>query len=155
MAIKVRVDEKMVKGQLLDQWTSAIRGDCFMVANDKVANDKLTSATILMTAPSSIRTVLKNMDDALRIINDPRAEKMNVFVLVNSLKDAQKLAATGKVSSVNVTRYSSKGEGEKKEVVENCVRLTAEDIDVLKKIEEWGVEVYCKLIPDREKVKLY
>lgn len=155
MAIKVRIDEKMVKGQLLDQWTSAIRGDCFMVANDKVAADKLTSTTIMMTAPSSIRTVLKSMNDALRIINDPRAEKMNIFILVNSLKDACRLAETGKVSSVNVTRYSSKSEGEKKEVVENCVRLTAEDIDTLKKIESSGVEVYSQLIPDREKVKLY
>lgn len=154
MSIKIRVDEKMVKGQLLDQWTSAIRGDCFIVANDKVATNNLTSTTIMMTAPSSIRTVLKTIEDTIRIITDPRADKMNVFILVNSLKDALRLAETDKIESVNVTRYSSKSEGEKKEIVENCIKVNAEDIELLNKIQGTGTELYSQLIPGREKVTL-
>ena len=155
MSIRIRVDEKMIKGQLLDQWTSAIRGDCLVVANDRIATDQLTATTIMMTAPSTIRTVLKTIQDCLRIINDPRAEKMKIYILTGSLKDAYQLICSGKTESVNVTRYSSKGESEKKEIVENCVKLNAEDIELLKRIQYEGIEVYSQLIPGREKVKLF
>ena len=143
--IDIRIDEKMVKGQLTNQWTRTMSGHTLLVVNDAVASNSLLSQSLLLTAPGGVRAVIKNVDDAIRILQDPRSETMTIHVLVNSLADAFKICEKAKVRSVNITMFT-KGTGDKEELVYG-VKLSSEEKEMVRKLAEAGIPVFNQPLP--------
>lgn len=143
--IDIRIDEKMVKGQLTNQWTKTMSGDTLFVVNDPVASNKLLAQSLLLTAPGSVRAVIRSLAEAEKILADPRSENMKIHVVVNNFKDAWQICQHAKVESINITLYT-KGAGERRELIYG-VKLTEEEIQQIRELEEKGVRVFNQPLP--------
>ena len=51
----LRVDERLIHGQVAFAWTNSLKADCILIVNDAVAADKLRSNSLKMAAPAGVK----------------------------------------------------------------------------------------------------
>lgn len=65
----LRVDHRLLHGQVAFSWKNAVEADCILIACDAVMKDDLRKTSIKMAKPSGVKLVIKSMDDAVKAIN--------------------------------------------------------------------------------------
>lgn len=104
MIVQLRVDDRLVHGQVTLMWGKELSTKGILVANDAAAQNETQSSTLKMACPSGQKLLIRTIDDAIKIANDPRAGEMRIFALTGNIADALKLVkgAPGRIGSVNV-----------------------------------------------------
>jgi fructoselysine and glucoselysine-specific PTS system IIB component len=98
----LRIDDRLVHGQVALTWTPSLGADCLVVANDKTAKDEFLKMTMNLAKPASAKLLIKSLDDTIKFLSDERSKHMKIFVLVNSVQDAAVLAeALPEIKSIN------------------------------------------------------
>ncbi len=54
--VHIRIDDRLLHGQVCAFWTNTLKLTRIMVANDEVAEDELQKQVLRMAAPTGIRT---------------------------------------------------------------------------------------------------
>jgi fructoselysine/glucoselysine PTS system EIIB component len=64
----VRVDHRLLHGQVAFSWTNTLGADCILIANDEVVNDEIYKTTLKLAKPQGVRLVIKNIQDSINSI---------------------------------------------------------------------------------------
>ncbi len=103
MITLLRVDHRLLHGQVAFSWTQYVGADCILIANDNVPTDELRKTTIKLAKPPSVKLVIKNIDDAIEAIKSGVTDKYNLFIVVESVNDAWRIAsAVAEIKSINL-----------------------------------------------------
>ncbi|NSK85259.1 PTS mannose/fructose/sorbose transporter subunit IIAB [Blautia luti] len=98
-----RVDDRLIHGQVAMTWTKQLAVQGIVVANDEAANDNTQKMALKMAVPGGIKSLIKPVDEAIRILNNPKASKMRILVLTRTVKDALKVRqSVGEIGFLNV-----------------------------------------------------
>ena len=100
----LRVDDRLIHGQVAMTWTKQLAVQGIVVANDEAANDNTQKMVALkMAVPGGIKSLIKPVDEAIRILNNPKASRMRILVLTRTVKDALKIRqSVGEIGFLNV-----------------------------------------------------
>lgn len=99
----LRVDDRLIHGQVAMTWTKQLAVQGIVVANDETANDNTQKMALKMAVPGGIKSLIKPVDEAIRILNNPKASKMRILVLTRTVKDALKVRqSVGEIGFLNV-----------------------------------------------------
>ena len=99
----LRVDDRLIHGQVAMTWTKKLAVQGIVVANDEAANDNTQKMALKMAVPGGIKSLIKPVDEAIRILNNPKASKMRILVLTRTVKDALKVRqSVGEIGFLNV-----------------------------------------------------
>ena len=99
----LRVDDRLIHGQVAMTWTKQLAVQEIVVANDEAANDNTQKMALKMAVPGGIKSLIKPVDEAIRILNNPKASKMRILVLTRTVKDALKVRqSVGEIGFLNV-----------------------------------------------------
>lgn len=145
----LRIDDRLVHGQVAMTWTPALSIDCLIVANDKVAKDEFIKMTLGLAKPPSAKLLIKSVADTITFLQDERSKNLKILLLVNAVKDAHTLAfALPEIASVNFGGIRTR-EGAK--LVSKAVALTEEDITLARELIDKGVELEVRQVPTDKK----
>src|ERR1700722_4899155 len=98
----VRIDDRLVHGQVAFTWTPALSADCLVVANDRAAKDEFLRMTMGLAKPAGARLMILTVAAAVSYINDVQNKGQGLLVLVDSVKDAHALAeGVPEIRSIN------------------------------------------------------
>ena len=61
----LRVDHRLLHGQVAFSWTNALGIDCILIANDSVPGDDIRKTTLKLSKPNGVKLVIKTIDDAI------------------------------------------------------------------------------------------
>ncbi|GEO59386.1 PTS sugar transporter subunit IIB [Companilactobacillus bobalius] len=149
----MRVDERLIHGQIAMVWSKEMSIDGIVVANDATAGDETQQMALKMAVPSGIKVIIKTVDSAIELLNDPRAQNMKLFVLVRTVGDAEKLAE--KVSDIQYVNLGNVGKAstDPKTTLTQFVMLTKPEIESLKKLVEIYPETALQNLPTDKKEK--
>lgn len=142
----VRVDHRLLHGQVAFTWTKNLGADCILIANDAVAKDKLRMAALKMAAPSGVKVVIKNIADSIAALNSGVTDKYQLMIILESIKDAD-LLTKGTKDIKNVNLGGVKAEEGKKQI-SMAVFVSPEEITILEKMHERGIHVEVKMVPE-------
>lgn len=99
----LRVDERLIHGQVAFAWTNSLKADCILIVNDAVAADKLRRNSLKMAAPAGVKFVVKTLKDAIPLLNGTKTDKYKLFLIVDNTSDALELVKNVKdVDHVNL-----------------------------------------------------
>ena len=99
----LRVDDRLIHGQVAMTWTKQLAVQGIVVANDETANDNTQKMALKMAVPGGIKSLIKPVDEAIRILNNPKASRMRILVLTRTVKDALKIRqSVGEIGFLNV-----------------------------------------------------
>lgn len=102
----LRLDERLIHGQIAIKWSRHTNVTNIVVANDSAAANKIIQKSLLMAAPGHIKTVIKSMDDAIKLLNDPRCEALSILVIVKTPDDLLRIMETCPgIQNVNLGNY--------------------------------------------------
>ena len=149
----LRVDDRLIHGQVAMTWTKQLRVQGIVVANDDAANDNTQKMALKMAVPAGIKVLIKPVDEAIRVLNDPRAAKMRILVLTRTVKDALKVRKqVGEIEFLNVGnvgRFDGVDASEK-QLLSPTIMLTDAEVKALRELVEVDPKTCIQQVPNDE-----
>ena len=150
----LRVDDRLIHGQVAMTWTKQLRVQGIVVANDDAANDNTQKMALKMAVPAGIKVLIKPVDQAIRVLNDPRAAKMRILVLTRTVKDALKVRKkVGEIEFLNIGntgRFDGIDVSEK-QLLSPTIMLTDSEVQALRELVEVDPKTCMQQVPNDEK----
>jgi mannose/fructose/N-acetylgalactosamine-specific phosphotransferase system component IIB len=141
----LRIDNRLVHGQVVVTWLQAERADTILVANDVIAGDEFQRTMLLAVKPPSVRELILSLDDAMAYVKDPSHAAEQIFLLVKDPADALRLHRGGIGMPVMNVGNMAFAVGSKR--VTRTVFVTERDIEAFKALHDEGVQVTARMMP--------
>lgn len=147
----LRVDERLIHGQIAMVWSRELNLHGILVANDQVAENETQQMALKMAVPAGIKVLIRSVDDVAEILKDARAQNKRLLVLVRTIGDAVRVAE--KVPNMNYINIGNVGkavEGDKK-MLTQFVMLTPEEMQHLDELVKLYPEAALQNLPSDKK----
>ena len=152
MIKKLRVDYRLVHGQVAISWSRALGVDCILVANDEVAKDEMRQSMLRISKPQGIKLVIKSMEDSIKAIKSGVTDKYKLFIVVNNVKDVERL--TDAVPEINDVNLGVLPAVEGSRALSKAINVTADDTETLKHLLSKGIRMEIQQVPTETAVKV-
>lgn len=148
----LRIDDRLVHGQVAYAWTGALDANMILVSNDTVVHDEFKKMTLNLATPAGVKLVTKSVEDSIKFLNSPESKNVKIFVLVDNSADALRLAkGVNELKTVNIGGIRmSNG----KKMKTPAVALDDTDIANFMEIEAMGIEVEIRQVPSEKRKRL-
>lgn len=148
MINNVRVDHRLVHGQVAFTWTRSLGTDCILIASDDVAKDELRSTALRMAKPNGIKLVIKSIEDSVAALNSGVTDKYRLLVLFETIEDAYRLCQkTDRIKAVNLGGAKV---GDDKRQISKAVFVSERDCEMLREMHGAGIKLEVQMLPDDE-----
>lgn len=143
--VLVRIDNRLIHGQVATQWCGVVGANLLLVANDEVAKDKMRQGLMKMAAPGYAQTRFFSVDKTIAII-DKASPKQKIAIICETPQDVLRLVEGGvPIKKVNIgNMHMSEG----KRQVATSVAVNDDDVAAFKKMQDLGVELEIRRVPD-------
>jgi mannose/fructose/N-acetylgalactosamine-specific phosphotransferase system component IIB len=149
----VRMDNRLIHGQILVSWNSQLKIDHLIVTNDKVANDPMQVTLLKAVTPIGAKVSVLTIKDCVEYCNSPEAVDENIFIITKFPEDGLALLDNGlEIDTLNLGNQAFV-RGAKK--LSNSVYLTEEGVQALKKMHEKGIKLTCRMLPNDPKSEFW
>lgn len=98
----IRVDYRLLHGQVAVSWTSALGADCILLVSDTVLNDKLRLQALSLAKPEGCKVVVKNTEDAVKALQSGVTDKYKLFVVCETIQQAGAVAKAMGIKKINL-----------------------------------------------------
>lgn len=139
-----RIDNRLIHGQVATQWNGTLGSNLILVANDKVANDKVRQGLMDMAAPNGVATRYFSLQKTIDIIHKA-SPNQKIFIIVENPEDVLTLVEGGvPIKKLNIgNMHMSEG----KRQVATSVAVDDQDVAAFKKLQDLGVELEIRRVP--------
>ena len=148
----LRVDDRLIHGQVAVVWTAFLHADTIVVANDKAAGDAFTSMALNLAKPPGVALNIVSIVDAVKFCTDAANEAKKIFVVVESTDDA--LAIVQGVGSITKCILGGMRKSGDKVLIDRQVFVDSKDIENCKEMVALGCEVTVHIVPQEKVVSL-
>ncbi|MBL1224306.1 PTS N-acetylgalactosamine transporter subunit IIB [Enterococcus sp. BWR-S5] len=139
-----RIDNRLIHGQVATQWNGSIGSNLILVANDKVAGDKVRQGLMDMAAPNGVATRYFTLQKTIDIIHKASANQ-KIFIIVENPEDVLTLVEGGvPIKKVNIGNMHM---AEGKRQVATTVAVDDQDVEAFRKLQDAGVELEIRRVP--------
>jgi mannose/fructose/N-acetylgalactosamine-specific phosphotransferase system component IIB len=141
----MRIDNRLIHGQVTVTWVDSIGADHIIVVNDDVAKDSIQKK-LLPRAARGVKTSVLSVDDTLAYTSQS-AQNEQIFILAKFPSDALRLVQGGiKAGVVNVGNQAPRP-GTVYVMVTKSIAVTKEDAQIYRDIVKQGVDLKCRMLP--------
>lgn len=144
----LRVDERLIHGQVAVTWCSQLNITNIVVANDETSTDEVSVISLKMAAPNGVKVAVKTVKDAIALLKDPRCERLNILVLCKNPFDALEIVkAVNEVPYVNVGNFGMLSDKESREMLSTSFYINEAERVAFKEIAELKPESNYQMTP--------
>ena len=130
----VRVDHRLLHGQVVFIWTASIGVDCILIANDDVANDPIQKGILKLSQPTGVKLIFKSVKDSIEALNSGITDKYNLMIITSNVDDGYELAS--KVEQIRSLNLGNVKLRENTHNLSKLVHVTDEEEKKLKAYSE-------------------
>ena len=150
----VRVDNRLVHGQVLEAWLPALDAHGILVADDEAAGNVLARSAMALAIPPGVNFEVLRVEAAAGLLRPggkgPQAPR--TLVLLRDVRDAVALSEAGvPVPQLNLGNVHF-GRGRKQ--VSPSVFLDAGELAALEKLSRAGTQVEVRAVPSEPPLRL-
>ena len=142
----VRVDHRLIHGQVAFSWTKFLDTDCILIASDALLKDDLKMAGLRMAKPSNVKLVMKSIDDSAAALKSGVTDKYKLLILCESIQDVYELAK--KADCIKAINLGGTKNADDRKQISKAVHVSEQDIAMIKELNEKGISVNVQLVPD-------
>lgn len=149
MISMIRIDDRLLHGQVAFVWTKHLGVNRIIVGNDSAARNDIQKMSLKMAAPENIKCSILTIDETINVLNDPRAKAMKILIVVNNPADARRIVE--KVEDIPYVNISNYGllfrDLSARKKVTDTIYVTGEDIEEFNKIFKYGKRIEYQIVP--------
>lgn len=149
----VRVDNRLVHGQILEAWVPFIKAKCIIVVDNNAASDFFCETVIRMAVPSDIEVNICSVEDFVANFCYSQGNGKKTIILFSNIADALKAHQQGfHFEKLNIGNIHHE---DYKVCCAPSVFLCEPEIeDILQLLEDKGVTVELKRVPREKAVNI-
>lgn len=143
--VLVRIDDRLIHGQVAIGWVKAVSPTVLIVANDAVAADPLQRSLMEMAAPPTLKVDLVTVDELPALLERRDMQGQRVLLLLASPRDALRVVEAGvPIGRVNVGGL--RFQPGKRQVL-RAVSLDDQDAACLRSLLDHRIRVFVQMVP--------
>ena len=143
--VLTRIDNRLIHGQVATQWCGVVGANLLLVATDKVARDEFRQGLMNMAAPAYAQTRFFTIEKTCAIIGKA-SPAQKIAIICENPQDVLRLVEGGvPITKLNIGNMHM---AEGKRQVATSVAVDDDDVACFKKLQELGVELEIKRVPD-------
>lgn len=143
--VLVRVDTRLLHGQVATTWTKQTQPDRIIVVSDNVSHDDLRKTMIKQAAPPGVKAHVIPIKKMIEVAKDPRFGATKAMLLFETPQDLLR-AVEGGVDIKKVNLGSMAG-SVGKVVATQAIAMDQDDYDTLEKLHDKGIEFDVRKVP--------
>lgn len=141
----VRIDTRLLHGQVATSWTKQIAPNRIIVVSDGVAHDELRKTMIEQAAPPGVPANVIPISKMVEVAKDPRFGATKAFLLFETPQDLLKCIEGG--VDIKKANIGSMAHSVGKVVVTNAIAMGEDDVKTLEELKAKGVEFEARKVP--------
>lgn len=152
--INVRIDERLIHGQVAAVWTRHLNATRIMVIDDFAFDDKLTKMALKMAVPANVNLSVLPCDRASERLKEIDAyPNEKIFIIVRGPESLVKLSELGiTFEEVNVGNMSKKDGSIQ---IKQSISVTKNEVIAFEKLGETSCCFVSQMVPDEEKIEFF
>ena len=143
--VHVRMDNRLIHGQILVSWNAEFRINHIIVTNDEVAADPMQVTLLKAVAPAGRKVSVLSIEDTVAYCNSPEGQDETIFIIAKWPEDGVGLVDAGLDLPVINLGNQAFTRGAKK--LSNTVYLKEEGVKALKRAHDKGIKITCRMMP--------
>lgn len=144
----LRVDRRLIHGQIAFSWTAYLSVDCILVANDDAAGDDIRMTTLRLAKPKNTKLIIKSIDDSIAAFKSGKTDKYKIMIVVENVDDAYRLAKEiDDIKVINLGNVKAHDDSRPYKG-DRSVNLTDDDQRRLGELMELGKSVEIRMVPN-------
>lgn len=150
--VLVRIDDRLIHGQVVENWMKFLKINHVIVVNDFVASDRMQKTLFSMAVPDHAKISILTITQAKEAILNGQFEGDKAMLLLVSPQDVLNLINKGvRIKEVNVggMHYSP----DKKQILK-AISVSKEDIQAFQELDKLGVYLEARMVPNDEKIDI-
>lgn len=143
--VLVRVDDRLIHGEVAVGWTRTLGATHIVVANDQASTDATQKMLLKMATPVGVKSTVLTVADAALQLSAGKFRNEKVLVLVRDPQSLLGLMEGGfKLDQVNVANVRM---AEGRQRITKQVAATPEELQAWKELDRMGIKLEARLLP--------
>lgn len=143
--VHVRIDSRLLHGQVAINWARTTGCNRIIVVSDAVAHDQLRKTLITQAAPPGVKANVTTIENTIRCYNDPRFGGCKAFLLFENPEDALAVVKGGvPIKHINV---GSMAHSVGKTMLNKTISVNEIDVCAFLDLQKNGVTFDTKQVP--------
>ncbi|MEH1646683.1 PTS sugar transporter subunit IIB [Pediococcus pentosaceus] len=144
----VRIDGRLIHGQVANLWTTKLGVTRIMVIDDKVAASDIEKSGLKLARPAGIDLSVLSEKVAADHIKRGGYDSQKVFIVVKRPQVLLDLVNDGvKLETINVGNMSQTDETTQ---ITNSINVVQDDVDAFKALHEKGIKITQQMVPGNQ-----
>ncbi len=143
--VLIRIDNRLIHGQVLEAWVPFVKANCILVANDVIAANPLKRMMMQASVPSRTRVEIGTIEEIVSLLTSGALDHCRILLLFGTTSDAVRAYRSGlyyeKLNLGNL--HADKGKAR----LSCTVFLDPTDMDDLAMLEQAGIQITARCIP--------
>lgn len=147
----LRLDDRMIHGQIATKWSRVLSVDRIIVINDDASENEIVKKSLMMAAPSTCKVAIKSVKDAINLLKNPKATNHDILLIVANPSDLLTVVENvDGITKVNIGNYGilEKNQGIQRKRFNEYFAYSEDEKEIYKKIIDKGIDCVIQIIPD-------
>lgn len=152
MIKQIRLDERLIHGQVAVKWSRILGVNRIIVADDEAASNGLMQKALMMAAPNDVKVAIVGVERAIELCRNPKADALSILVIVSNPKAllavATALPNAGGVNVGNYGRVAPQNDGLERRALGKNLYADDGEIALLRKVADTGLPCVMQTVPE-------
>lgn len=145
----LRVDERLIHGQVATAWTNKVGAQRIMVIDDQAVKSDIDKMALKMACPANCKLSVLSTEKAILNLSSDKYGDERIFIVCKHPNYFLNLLTNGINFDYLVLGNMSSKEGSK--MLRKSVYVNENDIEIIKQITNKGVQVVLQMTPSDTK----
>jgi PTS system mannose-specific IIB component len=140
----VRVDDRLIHGQVVAIWLKALNAKRIVIVDDRTAHDEFLREVITLAAPKGVPVEVLDLESGTDRVRDLAAAPEPIFVLMRSPLVALQLRQAG--VEFPLLNVGGLGAGPSRKPLYRNISASPEERDAFRQLEQMGTTVELRIV---------
>lgn len=144
--VGVRIDGRLIHGQVANLWTTKLNISRLMVVDDEVAKNDIEKSGLKLATPSGVKLSVLPVDKAANNILSGKYDSQRLLIIAKRPNYLLKLVKLGvDLKEINVGNMS---QNENTKSITKSINVESKDIEEFKELSSLGVKIISQMVPE-------
>jgi len=142
----VRIDGRLIHGQVANLWTTKLNISRLMVIDNEVAENDIEKQGLKLATPEGIKLSVLPVEKAANNILNKRYASQNVLIITRKPKPVLELIDAGvEIDKINVGNMS---QNDNTTTITKSINVEKEDVEIFRELINRGIVLTHQMVPN-------
>ena len=149
---QMRIDDRLIHGQIVTAWISATKATTIIVADDIASKDAMQQMLLKLTVPSGINLIIKSINETAKFLKEDSGQ-VNALLIVRNPAAALALLKEGfTIKELNVGNISNSKSETGRKCLLPFIYVEEHDVNCLRELSKLGVSLEIRAVPNDKSI---